>query len=124
MNNLKKIRIKKGLSINQVANELGVSRTFIARCESGEKVSLEKIQDYAHYLGCEFLPVILGSSYMTTFEEDKMIVDFGQGNTIVFDKSNRSLVRYDGDVVREVYDYEKYSSISNFTNLITSYLDV
>lgn len=127
MKTLKEIRKSKGLTIQQVANDIGMSWTFIDRVEKGEKVSHEKVCDYAHYLGVELLPIEVKESYLTSYEREnnqvtKMTVDYFNGTEIIFDLINKSVVRYYFGIVREVYDFEVLSNLDNLEEFLQSYL--
>ena len=79
MKNLKQIRQSLGLSVRQVAEQTKLSPTFINRCESGSKVSSEKLEIYAGWLGCAMVPVERKKSFVVTKESTHIRIDFAGG---------------------------------------------
>lgn len=57
--NIKKLRISKGITGPQLAEAVGVSKPFISMIERGTKsVTLQLALDIADYLGCSINDII------------------------------------------------------------------
>jgi transcriptional regulator with XRE-family HTH domain len=121
MDSLKEIRKKKGLTAVHISNQLGLSKTFINRVEDGDKVSYQKVRDYANFLDCDLFVIPLGNSYVTTVEKGVITYDFLNGNVIVNDTVNKSLYRTENSVIRELYDYDK--EIVTINELLNNFLE-
>ena len=77
-NRLKAYRLGSGLSADEIANQLGISRTALYRFEKGELAKIETIERLAELLGVS-IPTLLGvgieyiPSAVTYFERMRQI---------------------------------------------------
>src|ERR1700716_3877555 len=82
-NRLKAFRLGSGLSADEIANRLGISRTALYRFEKGELAKIETLERLAELLGVS-VPTLLGvgieyiPSAVTYFERMRQIEERAQ----------------------------------------------
>lgn len=134
MKTLKQIRKEKRIKLMDVCNDLGMHADTIRRIEAGDKVSYEKMCDYAHYLGVELVPLQLGKSYMTTIDTNeggtvRITADYGRGNVVEVHILDKTIVRYEmgleGRLIpKETYDYDKWANPVRLQMFLESFLTI
>lgn len=50
---LREMRLKRGLTQQELADKIGVSESYISQIENGKMVSIKKLDKMAKALGCE-----------------------------------------------------------------------
>jgi transcriptional regulator with XRE-family HTH domain len=82
-NRLKAFRLGSGLSAEEIANRIGISRTALYRFEKGEVVKIETLEKLSELLDVS-LPTLLGvgveyiASALTYFERMRQIEEFAE----------------------------------------------
>jgi transcriptional regulator with XRE-family HTH domain len=62
--NLRKVRLEKGLSQEALADLAGLHRTYIGSVERGERnISIDNIERLAEALGCRVTDLLKGDKY-------------------------------------------------------------
>src|SRR5580698_2767430 len=110
-NRLKAFRLGSGLSAEEIAQKLGISRTALYRFEKGELAKIETLENLADLLGVS-VPTLLGvgveyiASAVSYFERMRQIEETAEhiivlAGPISYVLSSEAFDRALGDILRE-----------------------